>query len=290
MFLGLLGVIGFSITLPATRIAVASLDPVLVGLGRSLLAAAVGGLLLSIWGRRRLPGAKDWLPLALAAGGVVIGFPLLTAWAMERVPASHGAVVLGVLPLATAAAGAVFAGERPSLGFWLVALAGSAVVVGFAVTQGGGVLVAADWALLGATLAAAVGYAVGSRLAARLGGWQTISWVLIVALPVTLPSVLFALGEDSLAQMAAAPWQAWLSFLYVALVSQYFAFFAWYAGLSMGGIARVGQVQLLQTFFTLAASWVLLGEALGPLTLLAAALVVALVWLGRQQRVRRDGK
>ncbi len=162
------------------------------------------------------------------------------------------------------------------------------MVVGFALSAGGGQLVWADWALLGATMAAALGYAASGRLSARLGGWQTISWALLVALPVTLPTVLWSLDEGAISGLVAAPWQAWASFLYVALISQFLAFFAWNAGLARGGIARVGQVQLLQTFLTLFAAWLLLGESLDALTLGAAVLVVVLVWIGRKQRIRRQ--
>jgi drug/metabolite transporter (DMT)-like permease len=274
---GLVGVVAFSLTLPATRFAVAWLDPVFVGLGRAVVAAAIAAGVLLMTGSPRPP--LDVLArLALVALGVVVGFPLFTAYAMRQVPASHGAVVVGLLPLATAVAGAFFAHERPSFRFWMCALAGSAVVVGFALWKGGGALHVADLLLVAAVVAAAVGYAEGARLARTLGGWQVISWALVLAAPfVAVPTWL---SFD--ARMLAAPWTAWAAFAYVAAVSMYLGFFAWYKGLALGGIAAVGQLQLLQPFFTLFASALELGETLDAATFVAAALVVATIAVGRR--------
>jgi drug/metabolite transporter (DMT)-like permease len=266
----------FSITLPATRIAVASLDPVFVGLGRAIVAAMLAAIVLVAM-RVPWPPRALWLRLALVAAGVVVGFPLLTAWAMRHVPASHGAVVIGLLPLATAAAGAWLAHERPTRRFWICALAGSMVVVGFALWKGGGALHAADLLLIGAVAAAAIGYAEGARLARVLGGWQVISWSLLLSAPFLVVPTLVAASD-----LAAAPWQAWAGFAYVAVVSMYVGFFAWYRGLALGGIAAVGQVQLLQPFFTIAFSAALLGETLDTATFVAAGLVIAAIALGRR--------
>jgi drug/metabolite transporter (DMT)-like permease len=192
-------------------------------------------------------------------------------------------VVLAVLPLATAAAGAVVARERPSTGFWAVGIAGSLVVVAFALREGGGELSLPDLALLGAVTSAALGYALGARAAATLGGWQAISWSLVLCIPLLAPALLAHLP----ASPREVPAGAWAGFLYVALVSQYVGFFAWYRGLSMGGIARVGQLQLLQPFLTIAASAVLVAEPLRAEVLAFALAVVALVALGRRMPVRR---
>lgn len=281
--LGLVGVTLFSLTLPATRIAVAVLDPVLVGLGRALVAAVLAGTLL-LATRQPLPRGREWLQLAACAGGVVLGFPLLSAWALQVVPAAHGAVVLGVLPLATALFGALLVQERPSLAFWAVGLLGAALVVVFALREGGGSLLWEDLALLGAVFAASLGYAEGARLSRRLGGWQTISWALVVSIPVLLWPVFEAAGRQD---FAAVPAEAWIAFAYVALVSQYLAFFAWYRGLALGGVARVGQVQLLQAFLTLGFAAAINGEAIGWDTALFAAAVVACVALGRRLPVAR---
>jgi len=273
---GVVGVAAFAVTLPAMRVAVASLDPVFVGLGRAIVAAALAAIALAVT-RTPWPARSLWPRLAVVALGVVVGFPLLTAWAMRYVPASHGAVVVGLLPLATALAGAWLAHERPSPRFWLCAFAGSAVVVGFALWQGGGALHVADLLLIGAVAAAAIGYAEGARLTRLLGGWQVISWALVLSAPfLVVPTWLTADGA------ASAPWRAWLAFLYVAVVSMYLGFFAWYHALARGGIAAVGQVQLLQPFLTFAFAALLLGEKLEASMLVAAALVVATIALGRR--------
>jgi drug/metabolite transporter (DMT)-like permease len=191
--------------------------------------------------------------------------------------------VLALLPLATAAAGALVAHERPSAGFWAVGILGSLVVIAFALRHGGGALEAADLALLAAVACASLGYAIGARASATLGGWQTISWSLVICIPLLVPlTVAFAPRET-----AGIPASAWAGVLYLALVSQYLGFFAWYHGLTLGGIARVGQVQLLQPFMTLAASALLIGEALRADEILFAASVVALVALGRRMPVKR---
>lgn len=279
---GLVGVAAFSLTLPATRAAVASLDPFFVALGRALVAGLLAAGVLAIT-RSRVPTRAEWRLLVPSALGVVFGFPLFTTWAMTSVPATHGAVVLAILPLATGAAAAIVARERPSAGFWAVGIAGSALVVAFALREGGGGLHAADLALLAAVASAACGYALGARAAATLGGWQSISWSLVLCLPVLLPLVPF-LAPRAPAAVGAT---AWAGFAYVAIVSQYVGFFAWYHGLAAGGIAKVGQLQLLQPFMTLVASAVLLGESLTLEALAFALGVVVLVAIGRRMPVRR---
>ena len=273
---GFVGVAAFSVTLPATRAAVDALDPVFVGLGRAVVAAVLAAIVLRAK-RSPWPARAMWPRLALVAAGVVVGFPLLSAWAMRYVPASHGAVVIGLLPLATAAAGTWLAHERPSRRFWGCAIAGSAVVVGFALWKGGGTFHVADLLLVGAVAAAAIGYAEGARLARTLGGWQVISWALILSAPFLLVPAALAAGD-----LRLVPWTAWTGFAYVSVVSMYVGFFAWYRGLALGGIAEVGQVQLLQPFLTIAFSTLLLGEALDVATLVAAALVIAAIALGRR--------
>jgi drug/metabolite transporter (DMT)-like permease len=279
---GVLGVALFSLTLPATRAAVAHLDPWFVASGRALLAAMVAAAVL-LATRQKLPTRAQFRSLALSSLGVVFGFPFFVTWAMRHVPATHGAVVLALLPLATAAAGALVAHERPSRGFWAVGILGSLVVIGFALRHGGGTLEAADLALLAAIVCAALGYAIGAKASAGLGGWQTISWSLVICIPLLVPLALAFAPRAT----TGIPASAWAGFFYLALVSQYLGFFAWYHGLALGGIARVGQVQLLQPFMTLAASALLIGEALHADEIFFAAVVVALVALGRRMPVRR---
>jgi drug/metabolite transporter (DMT)-like permease len=282
MLLGTLGVAIFSLTLPATRAAVAFFDPFFVAAGRAVVAGLLAACVLLIT-RSRLPRGNEWAQLGFIALGVVFGFPFFTTWAMQYVASAHGAVVLAMLPLATALAAALVAHERPSTGFWIVAGIGSAVVVAFALRQGGGSLHGADLALIAAIVAAALGYALGAKLSASMGGWQTISWALVVCLPVNL--VIVAMNPPLNVQ--AAPLPAWLGFAYVSVFSMYVGFFPWYKGLALGGIARVGQTQLLQPFFTFVGAALLLNEKIDTTTLIFAAVVVGLVALGRNMPVTR---
>ncbi len=281
LLFGLLGVAVFSLTLPATWIAVTGLDPVFVGLGRAVVAAALAAAAL-LATRSPWPGRALLPRIAIVAAGVIVGFPLFTALAMRRVPASHGAIVIGILPLATALAGAWLAHERPTPSFWLCSAAGSAVVVGFALWQGGGALHVADLLLLAAVAAAAIGYAEGGRLARTLGGWQVISWALVLAAPLMLLPTLWVVD----ARIVSASPAAWAGFAYVSVFSMFLGFFAWYRGLALGGIAVVGQTQLLQPFLTLFASALLLGEPLDPATFVAAGLVVVAIALARRYAAR----
>ena len=280
---GFFGVLGFSLTLPATRVAVADLDPVLVGLGRALVAAILAAILLGITKQKR-PSKAQIKSLFIVALGVIFGFPLLSAWAMQRLPASHGAIVLGIGPLATAIAGTMRAGDRPTPGFWLASIFGSITVVSFAIISGAGHLQMADIALLAAMISAAFGYAEGGRLAQVMGGWQVICWALLIAAPIAiLPTLSVAMQHG----IVASP-TAWLGFGYVSIVSQFFAFFAWYQGLAIGGVARVSQIQLLQPFLTILASALLLGEAIAPITIAAAIIVFMSVVLGKKAAVKRQ--
>ena len=276
---GFLGIASFSLTLPATRFAVASLDPVFVGLGRAVVAGALAAIVLAVT-RAPWPGWRRVPRLAVVAGGVVIGFPLFSAWALRHVPAAHAAVVIGLLPLATALAAAWLAHERPSRTFWWSAAFGSAVVVGFAFWQGGGIPQPADGLLALAAAAAAIGYAEGGQLARTMPGWQVISWALVIAAPVVLVPTLYVID----ARLAAAPPLAWACFAYVSVISMFVGFFWWYRGLALGGIAAVGQVQLLQPFLTIFASAAFLGETIEPETFVAAALVIAAIAVGRRVR------
>ena len=276
-FFGFVGVASFSLTLPATRVAVAALDPVFVGLGRAVVAAVLAAIVLAI-GRAPWPGRALLPRLAIVAGGVVVGFPLFSAWALQHVPSAHAAVVIGLLPLATAMAGALIAHERPSRVFWACAIFGSAVVAGFALWRGGGAPQPADGLLVLAVVAAAIGYAEGARLARTLGGWQVICWALVLAAPVV--AVPTAMSVD--ARLLAAPAAAWAGFAYVAVVSMFLGFFAWYRGLAQGGIAAVGQVQLVQPFLTIFASAWLLGEPIDVATIVAAGFVIASIAVGRR--------
>jgi drug/metabolite transporter (DMT)-like permease len=285
LWIGLLGVLIFSATLPFTRMAVGTvaapqLSPWFVAIGR----AAVAGLLaigVLYFRRATLPSRSDIPWLMITACGVVFGFPLFTTWAMRYVPSSHGAVITGLLPLVTALFGALIHRDRPSIGFWVCALLGSAVVIAFALREGGGSLQAADWALFAAMIAAPIGYATGAKLSAKLGAVHAICWVLVISLPLTLPLALWFAPPAPL-QFAAT---AWIGFAYVSVFSMFIGFFAWYQGLALGGVARVSQTQLLQPFFTLLLGALLLGERLDMATLGFALIVVALVFIGRKMPI-----
>lgn len=282
MWLGAIGVAIFSLTLPFTRMAVAELNPLLVALGRAVVAALASALLLW-WMAAPRPTRAQWKPLLITSLGVVVGFPVFSSIAMRYVPASHGAIVVGILPLATALFGALRFGERPSVGFWLAAFAGSALVIAFALWQGGGQLHVADLALFGAVVAAAMGYAEGGRLSQTMGGQQVISWALVLSMPILLPVTIWLgwrYGVD------ASP-QAWIGFGYVSLFSMFIGFFFWYKGLALGGIARVGQVQLVQPFLTLVGAALILGEALDARNFVFAVAVIAVVAIGRRMSIRR---
>lgn len=283
MLLGLLGVMAFSLTLPATRAAVEFLHPLFISSGRVVVAALLAAIYL-VAGRHRRPTREEFKSLVAVALCVAAGFPILTAVAMQYVDASHGGVMLGILPLSTAAAGFAFAHERPSRRFWVLAISGSAVVVAFSLLKSGGAPHIADLALIGAVIITSMGYAIGARLTRTLGGLQVISWALVLIAPVMIiPAMLTA------PDFAAVPVKAWVAFAYVAAISQFLGFLPWYQGLALGGVAKVGQTQLLQPFFTFAAAAWLLGETIDLTTIIFALVVVAIVAAGRGSAVaRRD--
>ena len=283
-FWGILGVVMFGLTLPATRLAVLELDPVAVTFGRALVAAALGAMALR-WTRRPPPRRQDWPRLAVFACCVTFGFPLLMGIAMRHAPAAHGGVVLAVLPLLTAIASVVVAGERPSVGFWICGVLGTFAVAVYAMLASGGAsdLHWADILLAGAAISAAFGYALGGDLSRRLGGWEVISWGLVAVAP--LIAALFIVLQIPINWSAS--WSAWAAFAYVAIISQFVGFFAWNKGLALGGIAKVGQTQLLQTFVTLLGAAVLLHEPIGLREIIFAVIVALIVAAGARMRVRR---
>ncbi|MEM5387619.1 DMT family transporter [Paraburkholderia phymatum] len=285
MLLGLIGVMIFSLTLPMTRIVVAEFSPLLNGLGRALAASVPAAVLLAIR-REKLPTWPQLKALAVVSLGVIIAFPVFSAWAMKSVPASHGAVVNGLQPLCVAIYAAWLSHERPSKAFWASAVAGSAIAVAFALQAGGGAFQAGDLLMLIAVGIGALGYAEGARLARQMGGWQVICWALAVSAPFLLIPVAWLGWEQHVTHPGPVALKTWLAFGYVTLFSQFIGFFAWYAGLAMGGIARVGQVQLLQIFFTMAFSALFFGEDVAPITWIFAAAVIATVMLGRKTAVR----
>lgn len=269
---GFIGVVIFSGSLPATRLAVMEFDPVFLTVIRATLAALLAVLLLWVFKEKR-PTRQQWLPLAIVSLGVVIGFPLLTAMALQYVTSAHSIVFIGLLPLATAVFAVWRGGERPRPVFWLFSLLGSALVVGYALSQGLTAAPAGDLLMLLAVLVCGLGYAEGATLSRSLGGWQVICWALVVALPVVAPLSLL-LAPSSVSGISLS---AWLSLGYVALFSMLIGFVFWYRGLAQGGIAAVGQLQLLQPFFGLALAAGLLHEQVSLGMLLVTLMVIACV-------------
>lgn len=285
MLLGLAGVAIFSLTLPFTRMAVRDFDPAFVALGRALVAAVLGAAWLR-WNRVALPPKSALVPLALVSLGCVVGFPWLSSIALRTLPASHGAVLVGILPLATALLSALRGNEKPSAGFWAMALLGSAIVIGFALRQSGGSFHPADLLMFGAVALGALGYAEGGRLAQAMGGQAVICWALVLSAPLLAPLVLW-LSWPQLGTIAHAGARAWIGFAYVSVFSMFIGFFFWYRGMAVGGVARVGQVQLVQPFLTLVGAALLLGEPLELINFVFAFAVIAVVAAGRKMQVRR---
>ncbi|MFD4468380.1 DMT family transporter [Rhodococcus sp. NPDC058505] len=271
---GLLGVTAFSFTVPLTRVAVDSghLSPMFVGAGRAVIAATLAAL--ALWfTRQRWPSGRQWLQVGVVAGGTVVGFPLLTSYALTEVPASHGAVVIALLPAATAVVAVVRTRERPGRGFWLAAAVGAVAAVGFAAAQGGGRtgLRCPDLLLFAAVIVCAIGYAEGGVLARTLGAWQTISWALVLASPLMVVLAGVAVAEQP---QAGTPIE-WAAFAYLAVVSALLGFFAWYRGLAIGPMAQVSQVQLAQPVMSICWAGLLLGEQVTGGTLLGGLAVIA---------------
>ena len=283
--LGFIGVAIFAGSLPATRLAVAHLDAWFVTSARAAIAGLCA-LALLIAMRRPLPPRDAYARILLIVLGVVFGFPFFTALAMQNVPAAHGGVVLGVLPLATAACAVVMTGERPGLGFWIAAFAGALVVIAFALRHGGGgTLSEGDAQLVLAIISAGIAYTASGSLARTMPGWEVISWALVASLPVSLFAswILFPVNP------AAVPTDAWLGLLYSAVMAQWMGFFFWNAGLAMGGISRVSQVQLVQPFITVGYAASINREMIDIETILFALAVVVVVGIGIRMRVVHTG-
>lgn len=283
LVLGFIGMCLWAGTLPATRLAVSGFDPLFVTVARAALAGSAGLIVLLVL-RRRLPPRSLWLEMFVATFFTVVGFSLFASFAMMTVPAAHGGVVLGILPLATAAAAAVFAHERPSLGFWVASAIGAIIVLTFMLRRNGGeTFSAGDLFLLGTVASGALGYTFSGRLAARMPGWEVISWQVVIFFPLATVAT-FTLWPADIANVSIS---AWAGLGYVGFVSQYAAFSIFNAALAIGGIARVGQVMLLQPFAIVALALPVNGEPISVETILFAAAVVATVLVGQRMRVAR---
>ena len=269
---GLAGVVIFSGSLPATRLAVMAFDPVFLTGARAVIAALLAAALL--WaGRQRAPARQDLLPLAVVALGCVVAFPLFTALALRHITSAHAMVFIGALPLATAIFAVLRGGERPRPAFWGVSALGSGLIAGYALAQGVAAAPLGDALMLAAIVACGLGYAEGARLTARLGGWQVISWALVLALPVMLPLAWFS-APPTVAGVTAP---AWLGLAYVSVFSMLVGFVFWYRGLALGGVASVAQLQLIQPFLGLMLAALLLNEQVTWLMQVTAVAVIGCV-------------
>jgi drug/metabolite transporter (DMT)-like permease len=266
---GLIGVVIFSGSLPATRVAVVQFDPVFLTVARAAIAGVLALCLLLAFKEKR-PTQPDIAPLVVVALGVVVGFPLLTALALQHVTSAHSIVFIGLLPLATAVFGVIRGGERPKPAFWIFSMLGSALVAGFALSQGLTASPVGDALMLAAIVVCGLGYAEGAKLSKRLGGWQVISWALVLSLPIMV--VLTIVYMPPTLSDVGAP--AWIGLAYVSLFSMLIGFVFWYRGLAQGGITAVGQLQLLQPFFGLALAATLLHE---PVTSMMLVVTVAVI-------------
>jgi drug/metabolite transporter (DMT)-like permease len=285
---GFLGMLIFSGSLPATRLAVQGLDPLFLTFARATIAGVLGLALLLMF-RERRPGRGDLVPLAVVALGVVVGFPLLTAIALRHVTSAHAVVFIGLLPLSTAIFGVLRGGERPQPAFWLFSTLGSAIVIGYALRQQIDASAIGDALMVAAIVVCGLGYAEGARLSRRLGGWQVISWALVFSLPVMLP---LAIGTRPASFHDVGSGALW-GLAYVSLFSMLIGFVFWYRGLALGGIAGVGQLQLLQPFFGFLLAAGLLHETVPPSMLVVTVVVVACVagakYFSKMAPVQRAG-
>jgi drug/metabolite transporter (DMT)-like permease len=285
--LGGLGVLGFSFSLPATRLAVAGLDPWFVAFGRAFGAGLLAiGYLMAV--RAPLPTRTQWRRLMIVALGIVVGFPLSTSLALETQTSAHGAVVIAGLPMATAIWAVTRAGERPRPGFWVASGLGFIAVMTFVFTSGGvgGGFELADGFLLVGVVLCGLGYAEGGALARELGGARTVCWALVVSLPVTVPVTTFVAVTSGFSRATGT---AWFGFGYVTVISMFLGFFAWYAGMAAGGVAKVSQVQLAQPILTLVWAALFLHEQVGWTTLAAAVVVLTCVVWTQRSRVQAFG-
>lgn len=283
LLLGAVGVLIFALSIPMTRLAggtaaAPQLDPVFVAMGRAAVAGLLSIVYLVATGAAR-PTGRQLALLALTALGVVFGWPLFLGIAVRHVDAVHASVISGVLPLATAAIGALALRQRPSPGFWACAIAGFALVLGYAAWRGAGGFQGADALLLLAVLSAAGGYVAGAQLSKQMTAEQVICWVLVISLPVTTP---LALATWPMRPIAPA---AWGGFAYVSLFSMWIGFFAWYRALAIGGTVRVSQVQVLQPFLSMLLAVPILGERLDAMTVAFAVAVIGVVWFGKRMPV-----
>ncbi len=290
MFFVFLGTFMFSLSLPMTRLASPQFGGWTVGFGRIAIAGIIAIVILFLR-REKFPERRHWPSLAFVIMGVIFGFPVLTSLALQSVPANHGAITTGIIPIGTGILGIIRARQKPPLMYWVSCALAVVCVVLFALAEGAGSFQPEDFLLFAAVILAAFGYVEGGRLASHLGGWRVISWGVAISMPVGLALMLLSLNGRTLPEITP---QGWIGFAYLCVFSQLVGFFAMYHGLAVGGVARVSSVQLVQPFLTLIWAGLLLGEKIQPLTLLVALLVIGNVafsqWIWRRELARQNLK
>jgi drug/metabolite transporter (DMT)-like permease len=280
MIYGVIGVILFGITLPITRYISPSFDPFFIGFARAFIASFVAVFILITLKAKR-PSRNQFKSLLAVTFGVVLGFPVMASFAMSYVPASHGGVVVGLLPIMTAIFGTIISKDKPSIWFWVTSLFGSALIIAFTLSKGGGHFQTGDLSLFLAIFCAAIGYSVGGTLSKEMGGKYVICWGMIFSFPLVIYPVitLFPAHPESV------PTAHWLGLIYLSLVSQLFAFFFWYKALALGGIARISQLQLTQPIITLFISAIFIGELIGLETIIFAILIIGVVAINKKMPI-----
>jgi drug/metabolite transporter (DMT)-like permease len=283
MLIGFIGILVFSLTLPVSKIAVLSFNPYFIAFGRACLAGLFA-LAYLLYKQAPLPSKTDLAKIAVIALGVVFGFPIFTTVAMKEGSSSHGAVILGMMPLATTVIGVIRFKERPSIGFWLVSMLGAGLVMVYALLKSSGSLSYIDGLLVLGGICACIGYVEGGELSRKMNPRAVISWALVISLPINIVATYFTFSSTY--------WNAdvisWTSFVYLSLFPMYLGFFFWYEGLAIGGIARVSQVQLIQPFCTLLAASFFLGDSLTAMNMVFAFLVISTVILSKKMLVKRS--
>ena len=280
MLIGVIGITMFSLTLPFTQMAVKELSPFFVAFSRATIAGFCA-LILLILGKYKLPTKNQIKRLIIIAIGIVYGFPIFTSMAMTTLPSSHSGIVLGILPLTMSVLAAIRYKEKASLAYWITSIIGASLVITYAFIDNNGFLIKEDLWLLFAILFVSVGYSEGGNLSKEMGSIAVVSWALVLTLPFNIIATYF-FYETSFSSVSL---QALISLSYVGLFSMYIGFFFWYKGIAIGGISRVGQVQLIQPFLTIVAAFFLTNEKITFLNILFALMVLVVIIIGRKTKI-----
>ena len=280
MLIGFIGIAMFSLTLPFTQMAVKEMNPFFVAFSRATIAGFCA-LTLLILSKYKFPTKNQIKRLIIIAIGIVYGFPIFTSMAMTTLPSSHSGIVLGILPLTMSVLAAIRYNEKASLAYWITSIIGASLVVTYAFIDNNGFLIKEDLWLLFAILFVSIGYSEGGNLSKEMGSIAVVSWALVITLPINIIATYF-FYETSFSSVS---FQALISLSYVGLFSMYIGFFFWYKGIAMGGISRVGQVQLIQPFLTIFAAFFLTNEKITFLNILFALMVLVVIIIGKKTKI-----